>query len=83
MNTFLNVLSKPTPIEIELATEIKIREIINCNDINEVKEYAIAITKKNACHDFILGQALGHIIELEEKLHFNVSPIKKFIKKYI
>tara|TARA_R100000734_G_C3314724_1_gene106387 strand:- start:217 stop:468 length:252 start_codon:yes stop_codon:yes gene_type:complete len=83
MNTFLNVLTKSTPIEIELATEIKIREIINCNDINEVKEYAIAMTKKNACHDFILGQALGHIIELEEKLNFNISPIKKFIKKYI
>tara|TARA_R100000734_G_C3222566_1_gene33526 strand:- start:182 stop:442 length:261 start_codon:yes stop_codon:yes gene_type:complete len=74
---------KPTPIEIELQTELKVREIQNCENIEQLKKYAVAITKKNACHDYILLQALEHIIELEEKLHFTVSPIKKFIKKYI
>ena len=83
MENFLTILIKPTPIEIELQTELKVREIQSCEDINQLKEYAVAITKKNACHDYILGQALGHIIELEERLHFTVSPIRKFIKKYI
>ena len=46
MENFLTILIKPTPIEIELQTELKVREIQNCEDINQLKEYAVAITKK-------------------------------------
>ena len=82
MNNFFTVLIEPLPIEVQLSTELKIRDIENCQDIDRLKDYAVAITKQNANHDFILGAALAKIVELEEKIHFRPSKIRKFLKKF-
>tara|TARA_R100001163_G_C4926602_1_gene104434 strand:- start:278 stop:529 length:252 start_codon:yes stop_codon:yes gene_type:complete len=82
MENFFTVLIEPLPIEVQLSTELKIRDIENCQDIDRLKDYAVAITKQNANHDYILGAALAKIVELEEKIHFRPSRIRKFLKKF-
>jgi hypothetical protein len=82
MRNFFTVLIEPLPIEVQLSTELKIRDIENCQDIEKLKDYAAAVTKQNANHDYILGAALGRIVELEEKIHFRPSRIRKFLKKF-
>tara|TARA_R100000329_G_scaffold143837_1_gene128131 strand:- start:172 stop:423 length:252 start_codon:yes stop_codon:yes gene_type:complete len=82
MNNFFTVLIEPLPIEVQLSTELKIRDIENCQDIDRLKDYAVAITKQNANHDYILGAALAKIVELEEKIHFRPSKIRKFLKRF-
>jgi uncharacterized protein (DUF1778 family) len=82
MRNFFTVLIEPLPIEVQLSTELKIRDIENCQDIEKLKDYAAAVTKQNANHDYILGAALGKIVELEERIHFRPSKIRKFLKKF-
>tara|TARA_R100000388_G_C7130506_1_gene105193 strand:+ start:53 stop:304 length:252 start_codon:yes stop_codon:yes gene_type:complete len=82
MNNFFTVLIEPLPIEVQLSTELKVRDIENCQDIDRLKDYAVAITKQNANHDYILGAALAKIVELEEKIHFRPSKIRKFLKRF-
>ena len=82
MNNFFTVFIEPLPIEVQLSTELKIRDIENCQDIERLQDYAAAVTKQNANHDYILGAALGKIVELEEQIHFRPSKIRKFLKKF-
>jgi len=79
---FFTVLIEPLPIEVQLSTELKIRDIENCHDIEKLKDYAAAVTKQNANHDYILGAALGKIVELEEQIHLRPSKIRKFLNKF-
>ena len=76
MRNFFTVFIEPLPIEVQLSTELKIR------DIETLKDYAAAVTRQNANHDYILGAALGRIVELEEKIEFRPSKIRKFLKKF-
>lgn len=82
MMNFFTVLIEPLPIEVQLSTELKIRDIENCQDIEKLKDYAAAITKQNANHDYVLGAALGKIVELEEQIHLRPSKIRKFLNKF-
>ena len=82
MENFFTVLINPLPIEVDLSTELKSREIKNCQDIERLQNYAVAITKQNASHDYVLGAALARIVELEEQVHFRPSRIRKFLKKF-
>ncbi len=82
MENFFSVLIEPLPIEVELSTELKTREIENCHELNRLKDYAVAITKQNANHDYVLGAALARIIELEEQVYFKPSKIRRFLKKF-
>ena len=82
MRNFFTVFIEPLPIEVQLSTELKIRDIENCKDIDKLKDYASAVTKQNANHDYILGAALGRIVELEEKINFRPSKIRKFLNKF-
>ena len=82
MNNFFTVLINPLPIEVDLSTELKSREIKNCQDIEQLQNYAVAITKQNASHDYVLGAALARIVELEEQVEFKPSRIRKFLKKF-
>ena len=79
---FFTVLIEPLPIEVQLSTELKIRDIENCHDIEKLKDYAAAVTKQNANHDYVLGAALGKIVELEEQIHLKPSNIRKFLNKF-
>ena len=82
MRNFFTVFIEPLPIEVQLSTELKSREIKNCQNIEQLQNYAVAITKQNASHDYVLGAALARIVELEEQVEFRPSRIRKFLKKF-
>tara|TARA_R100000231_G_C5233184_1_gene137360 strand:- start:194 stop:436 length:243 start_codon:yes stop_codon:yes gene_type:complete len=65
--SFISVLIKPLPVEKKLATEVKIRDIIACTDIEKLKNYTIKLLRQNVNHDYILTQALVRILEMEDK----------------
>ena len=67
--SFISVLIKPLPVEKKLSTEIKIRDVIACNDIEILKNYTIKILRQNVNHDYILTQALVRILEMEDEIY--------------
>ena len=67
--SFISVLIKPLPVEKKLSTEIKIRDVIACTDIEILKNYTIKILRQNVNHDYILTQALVRILEMEDEIY--------------
>ena len=67
--SFISVLVAPLPVEKKLATELKIRDIIACNDIELLKNYTIKLVKQNVNHDYILTHALVKILEMEDEMN--------------
>ncbi len=67
--SFISVLVAPLPVEKKLATELKIRDIIACNDIELLKNYAIKLVRQNVNHDYVLTHALVKILEMEDEMN--------------
>ena len=67
--SFISVLIEPIPVEKKLATEVKIRDIIACNDIELLKIYAIKLVRQNVNHDYVLTHALVKILEMEDEMN--------------
>ena len=67
--SFISVLIEPIPVEKKLATEVKIRDIIACNDIELLKIYAIKLVRQNVNHDYVLTHALVRILEMEDEMN--------------
>tara|TARA_R100000353_G_scaffold65919_1_gene51222 strand:- start:430 stop:672 length:243 start_codon:yes stop_codon:yes gene_type:complete len=66
---FISVLIEPIPVEKKLATEIKIRDIVACTDIEILKNYAIRLLRQNVNHDYVLTHALVRILEMEDEMN--------------
>ena len=69
--SFISVLIEPMPVEKKLATEVKIRDVIACTDIEVLKNYTIKLLQQNVNHDYVLTHALVKILEIEEEELFN------------
>ena len=67
--SFISVLVAPLPVEKKLATELKIRDIIACNDIELLKNYTIKLLRQNVNHDYVLTHALVRILEMEDEMN--------------
>ena len=67
--SFISVLIEPIPVEKKLATEIKIRDIISCTDIEVLKNYTIKLLQQNVNHDYVLTHALVRILEMEDEMN--------------
>ena len=67
--SFISVLIEPLPVEKKLSTEIKIRDVIACTDIETHKNYTIKILRQNVNHDYVLTHALVRILEMEDEMH--------------
>ena len=65
---FISVLIEPIPVEKKLATEVKIRDIIACTDIEILKNYTIKLLRQNVNHDYVLTHALVRILEMEDEM---------------
>ena len=67
MNTdsFFNIdFEEPTP-ELELSVELRCREIMNNQDIDEVRKHCINLIRHQMRQDIFLAGMLGRIAELE------------------
>ncbi len=67
--SFISVLIEPIPVEKKLATEIKIRDIISCTDIEVLKNYTIKLLQQNVNHNYVLTHALVRILEMEDEMN--------------
>ena len=67
--SFISVLIEPMPVEKKLATEVKIRDVIACTDIEVLKNYTIKLIQQNVNHDYILTHPLVRILEMEDEMH--------------
>ena len=67
--SFISVLIEPIPVEKKLATEVKIRDIIACTDIEVLKNYTIKLLRQNVNHDYVLTHVLVRILEMEDEMN--------------
>ena len=85
INKFLNIDVEPAPLEMKLDVEMRCREIMESNDIDNIKRYCTYLVKHKLDQDMFLASMLGRLVELEANLvvqqvrkEKKTNPIKKF-----
>ena len=63
--TFLNIEIEPAPIELQLSVEMRCREIMKSNDIDNIKRYCTHLVRHQMKQDVFLAGLLGRVVELE------------------
>ena len=84
---FLNIDIEPAPAELELSVEMRCREIMKSNDIDNIKRYCTHLVRHQMNQDVFLASMLGRLIELEAnavvkqiRKEKKTNPIKKFFR---
>ena len=63
--TFLNIEIEPAPVELQLSVEMRCREIMKSNDIDNIKRYCTHLVRHQMKQDVFLAGLLGRVVELE------------------
>ena len=80
-DSFFNIdFEEPTP-ELELSVELRCREIMNNQDIDEVRKHCINLIRHQMRQDIFLAGMLGRIAELEALHVISEMKKEKLIKK--
>ena len=78
---FLNIDIEPAPAELELSVEMRCRQIMKSNDIDNIKRYCTHLVRHQLDQDVFLASMLGRLIELEANLAVKeVKQTKKLIR---
>ena len=85
INKFLNIDIEPAPLEMKLDVEMRCREIMASNEINDIKKYCTHLVRHKLEQDVFLASMLNRLIELEAALvvkeirkEKKTNPVKKF-----
>ena len=62
---FLNIDIEPAPPELELQIEMQCREIMQSNDLDNIKRYCTYMVRKKFDQDIFMASLLNRLIELE------------------
>ena len=62
---FLNIDIEPAPPEVELDVEMRCREIMASDDIDNIKRYCTHMVRKKFDQDIFMASLLNRLIELE------------------
>ena len=62
---FLNINIEPAPPEMELQIEMQCREIMQSNDLDNIKRYCTHLVRKKFEQDIFMASLLNRLIELE------------------
>ena len=65
INKFLNIDIEPAPPEMELQIEMQCREIMQSNDLDNIKRYCTHMVRKKFDQDIFMASLLNRLIELE------------------
>ena len=57
------IFAKEPPVELQLSTEMRCREIENNPDVDYIKRYCISLLRNNAKRDAILAATLEELAE--------------------
>ena len=86
---FLNINIEPAPPEMELQIEMQCREIMQANDLDNVKRYCTHLLRKKFDQDVFMASLLNRLIEMEsdrvikemrKEKRKPTNPIKKFFR---
>ena len=82
---FLNINIEPAPLEMKLDVEMRCREIMASNEIDDIKKYCTHLVRHKLEQDVFLASMLNRLIELEAaavvreiREEKKTNPIKKF-----
>ena len=82
---YLNIDIEPAPLEMKLDVEMRCREIMASNEINDIKKYCTHLVRHKLEQDVFLASMLNRLIELEAaavvkevRKQKKTNPIKKF-----
>ena len=82
---FLNIDIEPAPIEMQLDVEMRCREIMASNEIDDIKKYCTHLVRHKLEQDVFLASMLNRLIELEAaavvrevRKQKKTNPVKKF-----
>ena len=62
---FLNINIEPAPIEMQLEVEMQCREIMQSDDLDNIKRYCTHLVRKKFEQDIFMASLLNRLIELE------------------
>ena len=86
---FLNIDIEPAPIEMQLEVEMQCREIMQANDLDNIKRYCTHLVRKKFDQDIFMASLLNRLIEMESERVIRqmrkekrrpTNPIKKFFR---
>ena len=85
---FLNIEIEEPPIELELSVEMRCRDIMESDDIDNIKRYCTHLIRHQMRQDVFLASLLGRLVELEANLvakeirkeKFDINLFKKIVK---
>ena len=89
VNKFLNIDIEPAPPELELQIEMQCREIMQANDLDNIKRYCTHLVRKKFDQDIFMASLLNRLIEMESERVIremrkekkkSTNPIKKFFR---
>ena len=82
---FLNIDIEPAPLEMKLDVEMRCREIMASDEINDIKKYCTHLVRHKLEQDVFLASMLNRLIELEAaavvkevRKEKKTNPITKF-----
>ena len=82
---FLNIDIEPAPLEKKLDVEMRCREIMASDEINDIKKYCTHLVRHKLEQDVFLASMLNRLIELEAaavvkevRKEKKTNPVKKF-----
>ena len=82
---FLNINIEPAPLEMKLDVEMRCREIMASNEIDDINKYCTHLVRHKLEQDVFLASMLNRLIELEAaavvkevRKEKKTNPIKKF-----
>ena len=82
---FLNIDREPAPLEMKLDVEMRCREIMASNEIDDIKKYCTHLVRHKLEQDVFLASMLNRLIELEAaavvrevRKQKKTNPVKKF-----
>ena len=82
---FLNIDIEPAPMEMQLEVEMQCREIMNADNLIDIKRYCTHLVRKKFDQDIFMASLLNRLIELEAsrvvqeiRKEKKSNPIKKF-----
>jgi len=75
---FLNIEIEEAPAELQLSVEMRCRDVMASNDIDNVKKYCTHLIRHQMKQDVFLASVLGHLVELEAMVA--IAEIRKMKK---
>ena len=82
---FLNIDIEPAPPEVELDVEMRCREIMASDDIDNIKRYCTHLVRHKLEQEVFLSAMLSRLIELEAAVvvkNIRDKKSKNFLKKF-